>query len=160
MSLMTVPGRDIVVVNEKNIESDDSYMHKVHLVRLSFRNPTDDKMEWVMQTFRNTNRYVIDTTHIRYYNYYLKRTNLKYYIINTRNSWRGLVSFFKRNNKVLLDFTQLSLFERQFALKVSLDDILSNTEVVLIEEEDFIDNADTFRRWRGDVILKDAEYSI
>jgi hypothetical protein len=160
MSLITVPGRDIIVVNEENLLSGDEYSYKVHLVRLSFENPTDDKMEWVMQTFRKTNRYVIDTTHIRYYNYYLKRTNLKYYIINTKDSWRGLVSFFKRNNKVLLDITQLSLFEKQFVMNVALDDVISNTEVLLMDKEDYTDNLDVFNQWKGDIILKDENYPI
>lgn len=160
MSLITVPGRDIIVVSEENLTSGEDYNYKVHLVRLKFNNPTDDKMEWVMQTFRKTNRYVIDINHIRYYNYYLKRTNLKYYIINTADTWRGLISFFKRNNKVLLDFTQLSMFEKQFVLNVSLQDVISNAEVLLMDKEDYTNHLDIFNQWKGDIILRDENYPI
>ena len=109
MSLITTPGRDIIVVNEESLTSGEEYNYKVHLVRLAFDNPTDDKMKWVMKTFDKTNRYVVDIKHIRYYNYYLKQTNLKYYIINTKGTWRGLVTFFKRNNKVLLDLSLIHI---------------------------------------------------
>ena len=160
MSLITIAGKDIIVVNEDSFNNDVSYNYKVHLVRLSFDDPTDEKMEWVLHTFRKTNRYVIDIDHIRYYNYYLKRTNLKYYIINTISAWRGLVSFFKRNNKVLLDITKLSLFEKQFVLNVSLDDVISNTEVLLMDKEDYTAHLETFNRWKGDIILKDENYII
>lgn len=160
MSLITVPGRDIVVVNEESLVDDKDYNYKVHLVRLAFRNPTDDKMEWVLQTFRKTNRYVIDTSHIRYYNYYLKRTNIKYYIINTNETWQGLISFFKRNNKVLLDITQLSVFERQFVLSVALEDVLANTEVLLMDREDYTEHLEVFNQWKGDIILRDENYAI
>ena len=88
MSFLTIPGKDIIVVDEHSYEDNVSYDYKVHLIRLKFDNPTDEKMLWVMEAFKKTNRYVIDTQHIRYYNYYLKRTNLKYYIINT---YYGLV---------------------------------------------------------------------
>jgi len=160
MSLITIPGKDIIVVNEDSYNQDVSYDQKIHLIRLMFDDPTDDKMEWVLQTFRKTNRYVIDITNIRYYNYYLKRTNLKYYIINTVDSWRGLVSFFKRNNKVLLDITKLSIFERQFVLNVSLKDVISNTEVLLMDKDDYTDHLDVFNRWKGDIILRDENYTI
>lgn len=160
MSLITVPGRDIIVVNEQTLQQGSEFDYKVHLVRLSFDDPTDDKMEWVLQTFRRTNRYVIDTTHIRYYNYYLKRTNLKYYIINTRATWRGLVSFFKRNNKVLLDITQLSEFEKQFVLNVNLNDVIYNTEVLLMSKDDYTNHLDVFNQWKGDIIIQDDNYPI
>lgn len=160
MSLITVPGRDIIMVDERTIAEGLAYDYKVHLVRLAFENPTDDKMLWVMQTFRKTNRYVVDIGHIRYYNYYLKKTNFKYYIINTSDTWRGLVTFFKRNNKVLLDLTQLSLFEKQFVLNVSLKDVLSNVEVLLMEKDDYTAHLDTFSQWKGDIILHDENYPI
>ena len=160
MSLITKPGRDIIVVNEKSITSGEEYNYKVHLVRLSFDSPTDEKMEWVTETFPKTNRYVVDVKNIRYYNYYLKRTNLKYYIINTKDTWRGLVTFFKRNNKVLLDLTQLSVFEKQFVLGVSLRDVISNTEVLLMDTEDYTEHLDIFNQWKGDIILKDENYLI
>lgn len=160
MSLITVPGKDIIVVNEDSIRQDLSYNYKVHLVRLKFDEPNDEKMRWVMQTFNKTNRYVVDILHIRYYNYYLKKTNLKYYIINIKDNWKGLISFFKRNNKVLLDLTQLSEFEKQFILNVSLQDVLSNTEVLLMDKDDYTQHLEVFNQWKGDIILNDENYPI
>ncbi|MCK5016053.1 MAG: hypothetical protein KAS32_03185 [Candidatus Peribacteraceae bacterium] len=160
MSLITVPGRDVIVVNEESKEDSVTYNHKVHLVRLSFDNPTDEKMEWVIHTFNRTNRYIVDINDIRYYNYYLKRTNLKYYIINTSSNWRGLVSFFKRNNKVLLDTTILGVVDKQFVFGKSLQDILSNLEVILMHKQDYINHQDILSRWKGDVIIHDDKYPV
>jgi len=160
MSLITVPGRDIIVVDEDSYGQESSFNYKVHLVRLAFKDPDDSKMEWVLNTFKKTNRYVVDIHHIRYYNYYLKRTNLKYYIINTRDTWKGIISFFKRNNKVLLDTTQLSLFEKQFVFNVALQDVLSNAEVLLMDKQDYTDNLEVFNQWKGDIVIKDEQYPI
>jgi hypothetical protein len=160
MSFITIPGRDIIVVNEQSFEDNVSYDYKVHLIRLMFDNPTDEKMLWVTNTFKKTNRYVIDTQHIRYYNYYLKRTNLKYYIINTKSDWTGIVSFFKKNNKVLFDITKLSEFDRMFVMNVALIDILSNTEVILIGKNDYSLMLDIFNQWKGDIIINDDNYPI
>lgn len=160
MSLITTPGRDIITIDELSMRENVSYDYKVHLIRLKFASPDDNKMQWVIDTFKKTNRYVIDTLHIRYYNYYLKKTNLKYYIINTKKDWKGIVTFFKKNNKVLLDFTQLSDFEKLFVLNVSLDDVLSNTEVILIDKSDYMDKLEVFNQWKGDIIINDVSYPI
>ena len=160
MSLITVPGKDIVVVDETSMINNTVYDYKVHLVRLKFVSPDDDKMSWVMDAFKKTNRYVVDTLHIRYYNYYLKKTNLKYYIINTKKDWRGLVTFFKKNNKVLLDFTQLTDFEKMFVLNVSLEYVLSNAEVILIDKADYTLQLEMFNQWKGDIIINDVNYLI
>ena len=160
MSFITMPGKDIIVVDEHSYENDISYDYKVHLVRLKFNSPDDDKMRWVIDTFKKTNRYVVDTIHIRYYNYYLKRTNLKYYIINILQDWKGIVTFFKKNNKVLFDITKLSDFERLFVMNVALEDVLANAEVVLISKEDFTDKQKVFEQWKGDAIIADESYPI
>jgi hypothetical protein len=160
MSFITVPGKDIIVVNEKSYKEGVLFDYKVHLVRLKFEDPNDDKMKWVSRVFKRTNRYVVDAEHIRYYNYYLKKTNLKYYIINTPYNWSGLISFFKKNNKVLLDFTKLSLFEKQFVLNVALEDVLANTEVILIEQDDYELFLGIFNQWKGDIIIHNEKYPI
>lgn len=160
MSFITVPGKDIIVVDEQSYENNVSYDYKVHLIRLKFDNPNDDKMRWVIDTFKKTNRYVIDTINIRYYNYYLKRTNLKYYIINILQDWKGIVSFFKKNNKVLFDITKLSDFERLFVMNVALEDVLANAEVILISKEDYTDKQKVLEQWKGDVIIDDGNYPI
>lgn len=160
MSLITTPGKDIIVVDEYSYDNNVSFDYKVHLIRLRFDSPNDDKMRWVANTFKKTNRYVVDGDHVRYYNYYLKNTNLKYYIINTKKDWKGIVTFFKRNNKVLLDTTILSDFERLFILNVSLEDVLANTEVILILKDDYMSRLQVFNDWRGDIIIHDDKYPI
>lgn len=157
---ITIPGKDIVVIDNENLYKDSPYTEKIHLVRLRFENPDNDKMEWVLNMFPFTNRFVVDTINIKYYNYFLKRTNLKYYVINTENEWEGVVSFFKKNNKVLLDFTKLDNNDKAFALGHALRDILNNTEVVLLDKKDYTGNIDTFNEWRGNCIIKDDDYDI
>lgn len=161
MAIFTVPGKDIIRITEDDYFSNiPKPLSKVHIIRLDFITPDDEKMEWVINKFYQTNRYVIDIKNIKYYNYYLKRTNLKYYIINTNNSWKGLVSFYKRNNKVLLDFTKLSKEEKKFVLNESLNDVLYNTEVILINKQDYLDYHDCIDEWRGNCIINDVDYLI
>lgn len=158
---ITLPGRDIITINENDIDDcNQVFINKIHLIRLCFNDPTVDKMEWVIKKFNTTNRYVVDIDNLRFYNYFLKRTNLKYYVINTNDTWRGLVSFYKRNNKVLLDITQLSEFEKQFVLNINLKDILFNTEVIMIDETDYSNHYDVINSWNGNCIIKDDDYLI
>jgi hypothetical protein len=116
-------------------------------------------MNWVVNTFKKTNRYIIDNEHIRFYNYFFKRTNLKYYVINTNEYFTGLISFFKRNNKVLLDITKLNKKDEIFVFN-NLFDVLSNTEVIIINKKDYQNNINTFKVWNGNIILHDNNYVI
>jgi hypothetical protein len=117
-------------------------------------------MCWVIDKFYQTNRFVIDLKNIKYYNFYLKKTNIKYYVINTDVMWNGLISFYKRNNKVLLDITQLNDDEKSFVLNTSLSDILNNTEVIQIEKNDYVKHSDVINKWKGNCIIYDKEYVI
>ena len=45
----------------------------------------------------------------------------------------GFVSFFRKNNKVLLNIENLSIFEKQFVLSVCLEDVLKNIEVIQLQ---------------------------
>jgi len=161
MSIFTVPGKDIIKVTDLDYINDTPDVNwKVHILRLDFQNPDDDKMQWVLEKFSYTNRFVVDLSNIKYYNLYLKRTNLKYYVINTNDRWKGLVSFYKRNNKVLLDTTKLNTHERSFVFDVCLSDILFNTEVVLVYRIDYENNSEIFDKWRGNCIIHDENYVI
>jgi len=161
MAIFTVPGRDIIKVTDTDfINNTPNISSKVHIIRLSFDNPNDEKMEWVINKFYQTNRFIVDNYDIKYYNYYLKRTNLKYYVINTVNIESKLISFYKRNNKVLLDITILSQAERLFVLHSALQDILLNTEVIVISESDYLTVKDIIDKWRGNCIIYDPDYLI
>jgi len=160
MAIFTVPGRDVIKVTDEDfINNTPNISSKVHIIKLDFNNPDDTKMEWVMSKFYSTKRFIIDNTNIKYYNYYLRRTNHKYYIINN-NVWDGLISFYKRNNKVLLDITLLSESEKSFVLGISLNDILQNTEVITISSDDYQAVKNVIDKWRGNCIIHDPEYLI
>jgi hypothetical protein len=161
MAIFTVPGRDIIRISDLDYENDQpNVSHKVHIIRLNFNEPNDTKMRWIIDKFYQTNRFVIDLKNIKYYNFYLKKTNIKYYVINTDIMWNGLISFYKRNNKVLLDITRLSDDERYFILNTSLSDILNNTEVIQIEKNDYVKHSDVINKWKGNCIIYNKEYVI
>jgi len=156
MAIFTVPGKDIIKVTDTDFINDTpDISNKVHIIRLSFDTPNDDKMEWVINKFYQTNRFIVDNSDIKYYNYYLKRTNLKYYVINTVNIESKLISFYKRNNKVLLDITVLSQSERLFVLHSALVDVLQNTEVIIISESDYLTVKNVIDKWRGNFFIYD-----
>jgi len=159
MSILTIPGVDVIRITEDNLNTYTLTTQKIHLIRLDFESPDVPKMETVIRLFKKTNRFIIDTSNIKFYNYYFKQTNLKYYVINTTKYYAGIVSFFKRNNKILLDIPTLNPIEKSFVLN-SLYDILSNTEVVIIDRVDYDKCIDIFDPWRGNVIIRDTKYEI
>ena len=161
MAIFTVPGKDVITISDHDFLDDTPHMRgKVHLIRLNFLHPDNNRMEWVINKFPQTNRYIVDAKNIKFYNYYLKRTSLKYYIINTNTVFTGLISFYKRNNKVLLDITALQNSVRLFLLEYLLYDILENTEVIIISKDDYDENSEVIDRWRGNCIIKDTNYPI
>lgn len=148
---ITRMGIDYVDIDECNI-ADPSLLKlsRVHIIGLKFKIPTIEKVEYVLKTFRSTNRFVIEDN-IKFYNDILKRTNKKYYVVN--NEGDNLISFFKRNNKVLLNTDRLSILERAFVFSVSLDDVLANTEVIIVKEKVYIEHPEPFNSWHGNLIL-------
>ena len=160
MAIFTTPGNQIIRITEHNYLTDTpNIQSKIHIIRLDFDNPDNTKMEWVISKFPQTRRFVVDNIHIKYYNYFLKRTNLKYYVINTNNRWNGIVSFYKRNNKVLLDTTQLTDNEKSFVF-YSMKDVLFNTEVIIISKNDYNKNKQSIDNWKGNCIIEDPNYII
>lgn len=154
---ITILGKDLINIREGIKISNYDYNEKVHLIKLSYENPTIEKMDNIMNTFPKTNRFIIDDN-IRFYNYYFKNRYKKYYVSNKNGT--QLISFFKKNNKVLLDVTKLDEFEAQFVLNVCLEDVLENIEVMLIQKEDYERRLETFNEWKGNLIFYDANYLI
>lgn len=144
-------GSDYITINDNNID-DESLLSipRVHLIKLCFDNPTAEIVERVISNFHKTNRFVIEDN-IRIYNSILKTSSKKYYVENIKGM--GLISFFRRNNKVLLNITRLTPFEKQFILHVCLIDILRNIEVIHIDIEDFKESETVFNSWNGNVII-------
>jgi hypothetical protein len=154
---ITIVGLDVVCVTDTDYINNKSYKHKIHLVKLDFSDPTSAKMEWVIKTFKDTNRFIV-SDNISFYNSYLKHTNKKYYVLNTEIN--KLVSFYKKNNKVLLDTTKLSEFERIFVFNVILDDILSCTEVMVISKDDYNYYTNKLNKWSGNLIILEYGESL
>jgi hypothetical protein len=151
-------GSDYIGINEDNINDKELLLiPRVHLIKLNFSSPTSEKVKEVISNFPKTNRFVVEDN-IKIYNSVLKRTSKKYYVQNREGI--GLISFFRKNNKVLLDITRLNVFEKQFILSSCLEDVLRNIEVVKMKQEDYIDYEDILKLWKGNVIIDNPEYLI
>ncbi len=148
---ITKMGSDYICISELNI-ADESLLKipRIHLIKLDFKEPTHEKVEYVLKTFNSTNRFVIDGN-VKFYNDILRNTNKKYYIANTEND--KIITFFKRNNKVLLDTTKLNILEKAFVFSVALEDVLANTEVVIVGQKYYRDNPGPYNSWSGNLIL-------
>ncbi len=151
---LTRLGTDYICVSEDNVTKYIS-LPRVHLIKMKFFNPTREKIRTVLDAYPKTRRFVIEDN-IRIYNQALKRTNKKFYVENVEGT--GFISFFRKNNKVLLNVIKLSTFEKQFALNICLEDILRNIEVIQLEEVDFEEYRELFEQWSGNVILHDDNY--
>ena len=148
---LTKLGSDYIAITEDNLRDDNLLsLSRVHLIKLNFFSPTEEKIKTTLSLYPKTNRYVIEDN-IRIYNNVLKRTNKKYYVMNL--SGVGFVSFFRKNNKVLLNIENLSIFEKQFVLSVCLEDVLKNIEVIQLNYEDFVSAQELFEKWNGNVII-------
>lgn len=147
---LTVYGKDWLIVDENNLEQVKEEM-KVHLIMLNFDNPTHEKINEVLDRFPNTNRYIIDDN-IKFYNDALKNIK-KYYVMNKVGV--GLITHFKKNNKVLLNMNNLSYVERQF-VKTNLKDVLKNLEVIYVSDSETLqeDWAQELRYWNGNILVK------
>ena len=148
---ITKVGSDFITISETNI-ADQSLLEipRIHLIKLAFKTPSFEKVDYVLKTFRSTNRFVIDNN-IKFYNDILRNTNKKYYISNTEED--KLITFFKRNNKVLLDTTRLNPLEKAFVFSVALEDVLANTEVIIVSQKYYKENPGPYNNWSGNLIL-------
>jgi hypothetical protein len=94
---------------------------------------------------------VIDDN-IREYNFILKRTAKKYYVMNKIGV--DIISFFRKNNKILLNFNNLSKEELDFFLMDGIyEDVLRNTEVICINKEVYDLKSEVIDKWKGNVII-------
>jgi hypothetical protein len=153
---ITEINRDLIVIDENSLndihENKDS---KVHLIKFKFDKPTKEKILNVLDKFPDTNRFIV-SDNIKIYNDILKTTSKKYYIQNNRNQ-NGLISFFRKNNKVLLAIPSLGTKEKEFILNCAFDDVLRNLEIIMIEESDYKRKIDDFKYWKGNCIIFDPE---
>lgn len=143
-------GSDFIELNEDNIY-DFVDKEKVHLIKLNFREPTEELILDVINKYPNTNRYVI-SNNIKLYNDILKNTTKKYYIENTENT--KIITFFRKNNKILFNFNNVNKKVREFLLDNFLFDILKNVEVIMIDKNSYKLKESIFQNWSGNVILE------
>lgn len=69
-----------------------------------------------------------------------------------------LITFFKKNNKVLVNFNNLTTFERQFLLiDDNFGDVLRNTEVIMVNQEIFEEKKTFLETWSGNVIISNGK---
>ena len=153
--IITVPGKDLITIAEEDIQEDWNVVpveNKIHLIKLQFSNPTEDKIDFVMQNHPYTNRFIINDN-IKFYNWAFRQYEKKYYVENTYNA--RLISFFKKNNKVLLNFNRLDSETRNFALKDRVfKDILKNLEIIQLDEHEFSKKKPILVNWNGNVIVE------
>lgn len=151
---ITKVGTDYISINESNFaDTKFQNIQRVHLIKLDFQEPTRILIDRVLGLFPKTNRFVI-ADNIRDYNAILKRTSKKYYVMN--KSGADIISFFRKNNKILLNFNSLSKEEQGFFLLDGIfEDVLKNTEVIAIDKDMHDMKMEVLDKWKGNVIISD-----
>lgn len=141
--------KDWFIIDESNYKIEKE-KNKVHLIKLGFSHPTEEKVKMVLKNFPNTNRYII-SNNIKFYNYILKN-NKKYYVENEKNN--NLISFLRKNNKILLNFENLNRIDEKFILE-NLKDLLDNTEAILIGNKEKIsfEMEKILKSWDGNILI-------
>lgn len=156
---ITAIGSDYIIVNEDNYGSN-TYQNipRVHLIKFDFAMPTYDLVIQVLHLFPKTNRFVIEDN-IREYNSILRRTQKKYYVMNKTGA--DVISFFRKNNKILFNFLNLCKEERNFFLMEGVfEDVLRNTEVITINKTIYDEKMEVLDKWKGNVIIVDKNEKV
>jgi len=108
----------------------------------------------VFENYHKTNRFIIESD-VRFYNYILKHVSKKYYVSNVKG--KQILSFFKRNNKVILNMFRLEEYEQEFMYHDEfLIDVLSNLEVMIVSKKYYIDKKDVLITWPGNLIISNG----
>ncbi len=149
---ITNVGSDFIRIDEDNIDDQKLLsIPRVHIIKLDFFKPTETKIKKVINLYSKTMRFVIENN-IKTYNYILRGTNKKYYVENYPGS--DMITFFKKNNKVLCNFNNLRDIENKFLLTdFVFGDVLRNTEVIIINQVNFEERKSQLEPWSGNVII-------
>ena len=149
---ITNVGSDFIRIDEDNIDDDKLLsIPRVHIIKLDFFKPTETKVKKVINLYPKTMRFVIESN-IKTYNYILRSTNKKYYVENYPGA--DIITFFKKNNKVIVNFNNLRSLENKFLLiDFVFGDVLRNTEVIIINQTDFEVKKSQLDPWSGNVII-------
>ena len=139
-----------LTIDENNYKKEFETKNKIHLIHLNFDVPTITNITKVINNFPSTKRYII-SNNIKWYNVFLKGKK-KFYVMNNEET-NGLLSFFRKNNKVLLNFTCLNEVETQFIL-CNMNDTLRNVEVIMLNSALKGMLEDDLYGWNGNVLLQ------
>lgn len=156
--IITVPGKDLITITDNDISDSDikdwnvnPSKKKIHLVKVQISEPTEEKLDFILANYPTTNRFIINDN-IKFYNWIFKKNEKKYYVSNNYNT--RIISFFKKNNKVLLNFNNLDNETRSFVLKERIfKDILRNLEIIQLDEHEFLKKKPILLNWNGNVII-------
>ena len=151
---ITKVGTDYISLNEDNF-SDSKFQNisRVHLIKLDFQRPTRVLIDRVLHLFPKTNRFIIEDN-IREYNSILKMTSKKYYVMNKVGV--DIITFFRKNNKILINFNNLSIEEEEFFLMDGIfEDVLKNSEVISVNKDIHDMKMEVLDKWKGNVILSE-----
>lgn len=151
---ITKVGTDYISINEDNF-SDQKFQNisRIHLIKLDFLKPTRILIDRVLHLFPKTNRFIIEDN-IREYNSILKRTSKKYYVMNKIGV--DIITFFRKNNKILINFNNLSKEEEEFFLMDGIfEDVLKNSEVISVNKDIHDMKMEVLDKWKGNVILSE-----
>jgi hypothetical protein len=150
---LTILNTDYITITEKNMyELQEKTNEKIHLIKFNFETPTREKILSVINTFTKTNRYVI-SNNVKLYNDVLRTTGKKYYIEN--ESGTNLISYLRKNNKILLNINNLRPTEQLFIMEERiLKDILYNVEVLQMKKSLYVEKIKfLFDDWNGNLVL-------
>lgn len=147
---------DYIEVDEMWLKNAENIIYrKIHLVKICFKSPTEDKLEQLLYILPKTNRFIIEDN-IKIYNDFFKKTKKKFYVENTHKDEFKFISFLRKNNKILLDFTKIKNFNLTHVLcELVWEDLLNNVEIIKMKKSQFILYSDALASWDGNVILMD-----
>lgn len=151
---VTLPGSDYIVLDDHNI-NECIDIPKIHLIKICLSVPSTNTVCSIIQKFSKTNRFIIEDN-IKFYNDIFKHYSKKFYVENKSDD--RLISFFRKNNKVLLNVCNLNFVDEEF-IRLNIEDVLRNIEVIQLTTNLFRSN-DYYlplENWRGNVIITDPE---
>jgi len=147
----------VTVTDTTNLESYDPD-YKIHLIKLKLNRFDFNRVMQILSYFRLTKRFVIDDFIGQYNTVFKNFIDKKYYVENT--VFTPLITFLRKNNKVLLNVNRLKQVERAYVLNPDTlkYDVLRNVEVVLMKKlyYDSIEQVkDILDDWNGNLIFTD-----
>ena len=72
-----------------------------------------------------------------------------------------IISFFRKNNKILLNFLNLSNEEQNFFLMEGIfEDVLRNTEVIAVSKRMYDEKMEVLDKWKGNVIIVSSDEKV